>query len=388
MDRNPPALLPVCNLPTAEPLAHPPGHHASSRVPLVLMVAHTKSDPKPKPVPMRFDPMVVPPSGSVVVVPPYCSVNATGASGASVASGALLLKMDSGDGTGVLSRRMCAAGRELLRKWWVVAVESGRGSYTYRPLLLASCHVRGFQHALLDLPLEYELDVNVLAGGSDTVIYDTGMPVLHTLAQKSSHRDPEVAIRIAERQSHEALHLHLPIASSIANASLATHDGHLYVPVDLQHLYVPADEGRHPHAAIVGPLAGRNTDLFAPPFHFMCRMWKPSGEFLDADHVRNMILVMLHSRVSRADGSGFDPETAHYPGAETPSETIEIMERRVRGSLTAQTGADLESIKTALFQAIERRIEYRKLVVLYLLPALANLVPVLALHAIVLCYLS
>jgi hypothetical protein len=183
---------------------------------------------------------------------------------------------------------LIVAGRAFLRAWWIAPYES-----THKPALMESVRVPAMMHALLNLPAEFGVDVNALANGSDVSINGEIYPVFYRCAGYKSYATGvewsstlDIVIRVAERMSWEALNR--PIA-----AKFPEYEESAQIPTYTE------------------------PEMYDPPFAFALRLRSWVGqpicprEFTSMN--TSMVLALLHPRVARADGSGFDPELAHYP---------------------------------------------------------------------------
>jgi hypothetical protein len=290
-------------------------------------------------------------------------------------------------------RELHAAGREFLRTWWVVRLAvvnpmTDHQSYyhymrllqvwspvagsiwgphlsldtepfVYEPPLMASIHVPAMMHALLDLPAEYELDLDARIVPSPSVSALQRWPLLHVMsAMGTSSAPPELVIRVAARMSREALAFHLSVPRRYP-----------YDPVQ-----------RVCAKSLIFPwLFGFGSN------HYHRRIL--NGPF---------ILALLDPRVARADGSGFDPETSHDPGAPTPTEALEQFVKARASSVggeefepplvAAAITSDIEKIQVALCAAIDRRIAYRKAVAIALPKALDAVVSIATLRVLIIDY--
>jgi hypothetical protein len=241
-------------------------------------------------------------------------------------------------------------------------------------------------HALLDLPAECGLDVNLLAHGSETsYVYRVGWPVLHKLAPFVSDR--ELVIRIAERSNHWALHCnHWPVCCRLARR----------VPPLQQN--IDPDSGGAPFSLAFGPAAlahsavpNAASDAFMHVVQAVFQAAHRQYPFAPAPNERapfnaEFALAMLDERVARADGSGFDPEGAHCVGGWTPNEAVDRMTISHLGAMSALAVRQLASVERALRHAIERRTAFRVSARNTLHPSLKPFLPVNPLRVIVIDY--
>jgi hypothetical protein len=212
-------------------------------------------------------------------------------------------------------------------------------------------------HALLDLPPEYELDVNALAGGSATTIFGEHWSVLHRLSACNRPGVAEVVVRIVQRSTYAALHM--PVA---------------------------------------GPIPPWEADVYyGEPLACATRFCTWIGTPLEPrECTADFVVALLDPRSATADGSGFDPDHGHYPGALTPTQILDNVSRKLaefsienfhRHSYQAtHIGREIGRMQTALRAAIERRKNYRLEAAAVLPNALHLILPVFTLHAIVFAY--